>query len=374
MKKLMITRAFFVLFTMLTSSSIFAHGSAAKTVTVMSYNLENLFDTTHDAGKNDYTYLPLALKNSSTEVQTYCKNMRSGYYRRMCFELDWNEAILNKKISQLSRVIKSVSPDILVVQEVENLKVLTQLRDQGLALEGYKHIVLIDGPDRRGIDIGILSRFPLANSAKLHYVNLSDAYPDRDPQDIRPTRGILEATFQIGKRKLTVLGNHWPSQNNPDAARLAAAKRMAKIAANGLYPVIALGDFNTVASDSPNAIKEQVTIDDRFFDAQEMAWGRDLGNTGSHFYRGHWSPLDRLFFYRKGARRGCSWIFFSDCIRPQWPSFGIVKKDWMLTDQTFTDQNTGDEVTYKGVPLRFNAKTGEGFSDHLPVILKVIVE
>ena len=44
---------------------------SAKTISVMSYNVENLFDTVHDQGKEDYTYLPLSLKQKSPEIQAY---------------------------------------------------------------------------------------------------------------------------------------------------------------------------------------------------------------------------------------------------------------------------------------------------------------
>ncbi|MCO4755188.1 MAG: hypothetical protein KC478_11955, partial [Bacteriovoracaceae bacterium] len=55
-------------------SLILSYGAFAKTVTLMSYNVQNLFDTTHDAGKDDYTYLPYKLKSQSPEIQNHCKS------------------------------------------------------------------------------------------------------------------------------------------------------------------------------------------------------------------------------------------------------------------------------------------------------------
>ncbi|MCH2100039.1 MAG: hypothetical protein MK142_16780, partial [Pseudomonadales bacterium] len=37
---------------------------AAEPIRIMTFNVENLFDTTHDEGKNDETYLPLSVKQS----------------------------------------------------------------------------------------------------------------------------------------------------------------------------------------------------------------------------------------------------------------------------------------------------------------------
>ncbi len=40
-----------------------AQNAERKLYSVAFYNLENLFDTIHDAGKNDYEFLPTAVTN-----------------------------------------------------------------------------------------------------------------------------------------------------------------------------------------------------------------------------------------------------------------------------------------------------------------------
>ena len=152
-------------FALLLSSTAFAGSGVISSFSVMTYNLENLFDITHDKGKEDYTYLPLALKDSSREVQNYCNNLSNEYYKKSCLELDWSETILNAKIQNLIKVITSAQygfgADILVFQEVENSNVLNLLIRNGLGKLGYKYISLIEGPDKRGIDVGMISRFPI---------------------------------------------------------------------------------------------------------------------------------------------------------------------------------------------------------------------
>ena len=44
--------------------SVFTQGQS--TFSIMSYNIENAFDTIHDEGKNDYDYLPGGEKGWST--------------------------------------------------------------------------------------------------------------------------------------------------------------------------------------------------------------------------------------------------------------------------------------------------------------------
>ena len=48
-----------VLFCVLLVASI---NASASDLTLMTFNVENLFDSRHDEGKNDETYLPKALK------------------------------------------------------------------------------------------------------------------------------------------------------------------------------------------------------------------------------------------------------------------------------------------------------------------------
>ena len=340
----------------------------AKEVTFMTYNAENLFDTLHDQGKKDYTYLPLAVKQANPEYLEACRRIRNRYYRENCLNFDWTQEVMDQKLKNLGRVIKVAaygsSPDFVILQEVENINALKQLRDKALSQEGYKELVLIEGPDSRGIDVAIMSKYPLAEKAKYHQVEISKKFK---------TRGILEATFKIGKRKVTVLANHWPSQQNSDETRYKAAKRMAEVVANTKYPVIAGGDFNTKGNDNPHGINEFILNENRntvFYDAEFEAFGE---RRGTHHYNGWWNSLDRLFLLQGSFNRGCR-RFFGACFSPDWSSVEIVKKDWMLKDISWTDDETGEVITYRGVPNRFNPQTGEGFSDHLPVVMKVNIK
>lgn len=80
------------------------------------------------------------------------------------------ESIADQAIENTARVIAEVNPDILVLVEIENRVVLQQFYDQVLepmlkarGLKCYPYNMVIDGNDIRGIDVGILSRFPIAS-------------------------------------------------------------------------------------------------------------------------------------------------------------------------------------------------------------------
>ena len=104
------------------------------------YNLENLFDTCHDAHKNDYDFLP------------------NGSFQ-------WNENKYTNKLANMARAICDLGTDklpygasIIGVSEVENDKVLDDLMAQpSMQKRGYKY-VHFEGPDKRGVDCALIYR------------------------------------------------------------------------------------------------------------------------------------------------------------------------------------------------------------------------
>lgn len=344
-------------------SVLFSSGltMAAQRVTLMTYNVQNLFDTYHDKGKLDYTYLPKSIKDSSPEVQEYCRNESNEHYRKECFELDWSPQVLNAKIKNLAKVIREshagVGPDILVLGEVENIKVLNWLNKQVLADLGYRHEVLIEGPDHRGIDVAVLSKYPVASS-KGHVVS-------------EKTRLVLEVNIKVGSKVLTVFANHWPSQNSGTEERIKAAKVLLKAADSAAEKgnfVIATGDFNTLPAESPNPIDDHLTkkaSGDRYFiDAlkEKNQAGAPVIHEGTHWYRGEWHHLDRVFVYAKSV--------IENNFVPNWRSLDVYKPSYLLKDLRWTNYETG-QVSVHQVPMRFDPVTKQGFADHLALKFEV---
>jgi endonuclease/exonuclease/phosphatase family metal-dependent hydrolase len=328
---------------------------SAKTISVMSYNVENLFDTIHDPGKEDYTYLPLSLKQSSPEIQAYCNGLARDSWIKSCLETDWNESVLNNKIKNISKVLstynKGRGADIIVVEEVENKRVLTQLVDKGLSKLGYKYISLIEGPDSRGIDVGVISKYPIV-SEKLHLVDLTGI--------AKNTRGILEVKIKVGNKSITVFGNHWPSQNNPSTARMEASKILIeKAKESDSNVIIATGDFNTLETEVPNAINN---LNDEFIDVHYQAQLRVFKNLwpGTHWYKRHWGSLDKMFVLKR---------FYGATLK--FRSFNILPYKYLLGLKELTDIDTGEVTTFKNIPQRFNIGSGKGYSDHLPIVFAV---
>jgi len=347
-----------------------------RTISLMSYNLENLFDTLHDEGKEDYTFLPLIRKERDPVIRSFCYKIPNPKYRNECFNLDWSAPVLLNKIRNISKIIKQSNkgrgPDILVLQEVENYNALQKLINLGLDGEGYKELVIIEGPDKRGIDVAIVSRFPLANDVKYHPIDLSEAFSENIlPQDLKMTRGILEATFSVQGKLLSVFANHWPSQANPNLTRIIAANTLMKAIANYPNPFIVAGDFNTEKNDRQNAIKSILMnplSKDSLVDAEKeyinIASDITTFSKGTHFYRGKWNSLDKIFIPKRFIKETCK---VRNCLNPFWNSFEIIYEDFMLEEISF-EQN--GEIKIEKIPKRFDPETGLGASDHLPVTFR----
>ncbi|MCE3014041.1 MAG: endonuclease/exonuclease/phosphatase family protein [Proteobacteria bacterium] len=315
----------------------------AKPLKIMQYNIENSFDTTFDDGTDDFTYLPVATKRNMKGHADFCRSMGSPFYKDQCLNLDWNEAKFTKKLLGIARVIKSFDasgkgPDIIFVQEVENKNVLSKLVSKGLSGMGYQHIALLEGDDKRGIDVGIISRFPIVNS-QIHSLIINGNRID--------TRGILEVELQVEDQKVVLFNNHWPSQGNPTSHRVASAEQLSKLAERHTQTadlILAAGDFNTIESEVPYPLSFLKNFED------VVALARKAGYTlhpGTHFFRGEWGSLDRVFVHKASA------------IKPKLSTVEIMNRDFVLKKEQGTM-----------VPNRFDFVTAEGFSDHLGIAVE----
>ncbi len=186
-------------------SLVFSFAVTAEEISLMTYNVENLFDNKDDLGKDDKAFLPATLKRSSYH-KGHCKKIEVKKWRDECLYLDWNEEAKTKKILNIAKVVSSFGSngaDIIAFQEIENINVL---RDLFRELEplGYVDFVLLEGKDYRGIDSAIISKFPIKKS-KLHFIKFSPGFPTRD------TRPILEAQIDLSGKTLRVYSVHFPA-------------------------------------------------------------------------------------------------------------------------------------------------------------------
>ena len=331
------------------------HQAKKNSLTVMTYNVENLFDSLDDPGKDDETYLPIEVKKTARH-RAKCQQASRDYYRKLCLEEDWSESKIKRKLTRLADVILQVrggkGPDILILQEVENLNIAERLRLNYLTKAGYGPSILIEGPDKRGIDVAILSRLPIRKKSQLHKINLT--FIDKETKKevpARPTRGILQATFTLpGDKSLTVFGVHFPSQGNPTKARRTAIKKLnaLKKALPKTEYVIAAGDFNISSKE----------------DAKEGLFSKELASEwlvshqigcdtceGTHAYRGGWSFLDAILF-----------------------SKNFQSELWTVDPKSIRIPNKSlYQMNHWGAPARFgDGLSQKGVSDHWPLAADIM--
>ena len=173
-------------------------------VVVASYNVENLFD----------------LKRDSTEYPGYIPDGAAG----------WDQGMLDKKLSQVARVIHDLDADILALQEIESRRALTLLNQR--LKTPYPYTAIADQKPTT-VKCALLSRHPIKSAAEI-------------PVPQKSARNILKAEIEIAGRALIVFVNHWKAKSGPESERLPYARALAN-AIDDLAPgadFVVTGDLN----------------------------------------------------------------------------------------------------------------------------------
>ena len=323
-------------------------------VSVMAYNVENLFDTVHDAGKADWAYLPVSMKDAT--VRAECDKIAVFPWRMECLHLDWTPEVLGEKMKRVADAILAVNdgrgPDVLMLEEVENIDVLNSL-NLLLANAGYSTVVLIEGNDDRGIDQAMLSRLPLYGTPVNDPIPLAaNAGARKEPGR---TRGLLQSTFVMPDGDLmTVFGVHFPSgeahEQRAQAVEFLNAKRAA-LPASRL--VVVGGDFN---------INSKEDAQYNMYTTALSPWkiSHKIGCAscvGTEYYKTQkeWSFLDALGF--------------SQNLAPDLSLKATTKSQRWSVDATSISIPVLDSemINADGTPNSFDAVKGTGVSDHLPI-------
>ncbi|MBC7427143.1 MAG: hypothetical protein H7336_00940 [Bacteriovorax sp.] len=342
----------------------------AKSVQIMSYNVENLFDAKHDDGKIDWSFLP---KDTPGKKEA-CAKENSKYRRAECYEANWTEEKVEMKLSQITDVIlkeKKELPDFLGLVEVENSEVIGRLAKK----LGYENFEMTNSPDNRGVDVALMFKL----NADIKKISRAEHVVPVD----YPTRNILEVEFSVGGYPLTIFVNHWPSLANPDSWRVKAAEVLANrvkeiLAKNPKMNIIAIGDFNTIDSNSPHPFKTVLEKDNLFFDTvEQFKADKNISDVqkaklplGSYYYpkKNEWNYLDHIFY--TGA------LHDGKDLELDVASFEVYLPTFALKELK-RKAGSEDEKDHKilMIPNRFNTEAKSryemGFSDHFSVRVKL---
>ena len=315
--------------------------SLRQEYTVVSYNVENLFDTVDDPKIPDEEFLPTSEKK-------------------------WDNERYEKKLTDIAEVISEVNqkelPEVVGLVEVENQTVLEDLINAG-RLKGRNYAIIHEeSPDYRGIDVALIYRKDAFKEIK-HEV-LPVTFPD-DPEF--KTRDILHVTGKMRNKTVHLFVNHWPSRIGGDEKtepkRLLAASVLKKRVDQILVEdpnarIIIMGDMNDEPANK--SLKETLGAAAPGSGAPlvYLMMPDDVAGKGTYFYSGNWNMLDNLVVSEA--------VLKGKGMKVEDEKGNVFSNDWMI----YTNKN-GDKTpnrSYVG-----NKYVG-GVSDHFPVYFKMIVK
>ena len=312
------------------------------------YNLENLFDTCHDEGHNDYQFLP----------DGQCK---------------WTGLKYTHKLRNMARVLAELGTDklpgigcaLIGVSEVENAKCMEDLvAQEPLKARGYK-FVHVEGPDYRGVDCALIYNprlFKVNNVKLVPYVYILEKDSKRN------TRGFLTVSGTLAGEHVVVIVNHLPSRGAESFYREEGGRQL-RIVKDSLVKedpnakIIVMGDMNDDPQDKSMA--ESLGAQRKMKDVEKGGlwnpWWDVLANgAGTLQYDGKWNLFDQIILSQtlldqKGKK---------DYQTLKYWNHQIFRRDYLFQK----------EGKYKGNTLRTHAGGVwlDGYSDHLPTVVYLI--
>ena len=290
---------------------------AQQTFTIMSYNIENAFDTIHDEGKNDYEYC-------------------DGGERK------WSQYRLFQKLKSVGKVIAAADEkrpvDLIGLCEVENDTVMQCLTQRtSLSSLGYRYI-MTNSLDERGIDVALLY-----SPFTFHPIETESIRPKTKKDK---TRDILHVAGTIaGGDTLDVYVVHLPSKRGGSEGQKLSMSICQQLQAHTdsvrtlrQHPnLLIMGDFNAETnSQQLKLLTRSHHLIDRTAKLQP----------GTYKYQGEWSILDHILTHTTTLSHQQTRILNLSFLTEPDPTHGNVKP-----------YRTYLGPVYQG-----------GISDHLPVV------
>ena len=328
----------FLLFLLLSPECECQNNSEKDVFTFMFYNVENYFDCVDDSLTNDDEF-------------TF-NGVRA-----------WNKGRLFDKTERIAKVILAAgkwNPPVLVgLCEVENRNVLELLtKSMTLSKFNYK-IIQKDSPDERGIDVALIYRPDLFRPFDYQSIKVAESIDVTfKTRDILQVSGVLN-----GCDTIHVFVNHWPSRYG-GIMETVKYRRLASEALNKAVgnikktspeaKIVCTGDFNDTPHDE--SIKELVKSKET--DRCEMInlsdeWMSQEIQTLKNQY--NWEVFDQWIVSN-------SFLSHNNCYR--FLKAEIMQASFLLEPDTKFG-GVKPKRTYVGF------KYQDGFSDHLPVLLRI---
>lgn len=285
-------------------------------VTIVSYNTENLFDTRHDSLHNDREYTPNGARH-------------------------WTYKRYKNKTEQIARVICTICEDEVPAAvglcEVENDFCMKGLCYQ-LKHYGYKGIHF-ESEDERGIDVALLY--------DPHQLEVVDSVPLKVDLGDDKTRDILHVTaLRNNQEVLHLFVCHLPSMVEGQAAsewKRQQAKDVVRHATDSILAddptaaIVVMGDMNSGPQEDIRGLTN-------------LMFPIAMEGLGTHRFKGIWTCLDQFYVSESLSKEAEVHIYDAIFLQEKDPKY-----------LGYRPRRTFNGFHYQP----------DGFSDHLPIILRV---
>lgn len=300
----------------------------------------------------------------------------------------WSEALFEKKLTQLSKVIASMAddagPDILGVCEVENrfvLEELTKVLNDLLPGRSYDVVHADNKKDRRGIDTAYIfdsRQFSVDPDAVFsHFVIRRTG-----------TRDISQATFKTDSgNELVALCNHWPARTRQGPHATAGFRATAgetlgywhgriREMRDDDIAIIAVGDFNDDPWDpsitfNANATREEGDVR-RATSAKfhNLAWRYLTAEVTDH--KGDQRVIDGTLYFNNNGNLFDQILVNRSLLTGEGDLKVDVESAGIHAFPKMVDHRVSQGPIRFGLPKGNAANVNEdGFSDHFPVIVTI---
>ena len=323
----------------------------AGDLTILTYNVENLFDDVHD-GSEFPEFDPARGR--------------------------WSSDLFHMRVETIAEVIRKAAPggpDVLLLQEVENENALRVLLRTGLSDLGYTFFVVV--PKKKlPANVAIASRLPISH-VRSHGVHAWRKNPVRD---------IIEADIETKDGVLHLFDDHWKSKAGgvkaTERSRLESAGIVAQrvreiLAEDPSTDIIVAGDMNesydelervhgsyqTALVPASRTTPPSYRTSSLFLADEKTLPGIDASgrvilyepwfevasqNRGSYFYQGSWETIDHILL--------SAGLFDSHGLRYKKGSFRVLRLPFLLRPNGTLRSWT-------------HLKKERGYSDHLPLLV-----
>lgn len=318
------------------------HGQTGeKRLRILFYNVENLFDTEDNPMTQDDEFLP-------------------GGVRR------WTDKRYNEKLKAVSKVIISAgdpeTPAIIGLCEVENRKVIEDLLQVTPLNKHNFDIIHSDSDDPRGIDVCILYRRDCLELLSFKYL-----YPFSFYSSGIRTRQVLYSKWLAGDDTLHLFLNHWPSRRRgvlyAEDARITLARMIREMGDSIIHTcgecskIIFSGDFNCMPGGNEMKILEKPLAGQPGY--VNLCSELSRKGYGTYKFGGIWEMPDQ-FIVSESLLRNCNGIRTNEDLLTIMETESLLVRD--RTYPGYRPFSTFRGYTWQG-----------GFSDHLPIILDLII-